>query len=79
MRACSVTSVVSDSLQPRGLYLPGFSVHGVLQAGILEWVAMPSTGSSLTQGSNAHFLGLLHGQAGSLPLVLPGKPDIAYM
>ena len=24
---------------------PGSSVHGLLQAGILEWVAMPSSGS----------------------------------
>ena len=24
--------------------LPGFSVHGILQARILEWVAMPSSG-----------------------------------
>ena len=23
---------------------PGFSIHGILQAGILEWVAIPSTG-----------------------------------
>ena len=23
---------------------PGFSVHGILQASILEWVAMPSSG-----------------------------------
>ena len=30
---------------------PGFSVHGVLQAKILEWVAMPSLqGIFLTQG-----------------------------
>ena len=29
----------------------GFSVHGVLQAGILEWVAIPfSRGSSLPRG-----------------------------
>ena len=27
-----------------------------------------------TQGSNLHLLGLLHWQAGSLPLVPPGKP-----
>ena len=27
-----------------------------------------------TQGSNPHFLGLLNWQAGSLPLVTPGKP-----
>ena len=32
---------------------PGSSVHGILQSGILEWVAMPSSrGSSPTQGSN---------------------------
>ena len=34
-------SVMSNSLQPHGLYsLPGFSVHGILQARILEWVAI---------------------------------------
>ena len=36
----------------------GFSAHGILQAGILEWVAIPfSRGLFLTQGSNP---GLLH-------------------
>jgi len=40
-------SVVSDSFQPHGLNLPGSSVHGILQARILEWVAIPfSRGSS---------------------------------
>ena len=40
---------------------PGSSVHGVLQAGILEWVAMPfSSGILLTEGSNPHLLRLLH-------------------
>ena len=40
-------SIVSDSLQPHGLYPPGSSVHGILQARILEWVAIPfSRGSS---------------------------------
>ena len=35
-------SVVFDSLQPRGpRSLPGFSVHGILQAGILVWIAIP--------------------------------------
>ena len=28
---------------PRGCSLPGSSVHGILQARILEWVAMPSS------------------------------------
>ena len=45
--ACSVTSVVSSSLQPQGLQPPGSSVHGILQARTLECVAMPSSmGSS---------------------------------
>jgi len=38
--------------------LPGSSVHGILQARILEWLAIPfSRGILLTQGSNP---GLLH-------------------
>ena len=40
---CAVLSrsVVSDTFRPHGLQLPGSSVHGILQARILEWVAMP--------------------------------------
>ena len=39
--------VMSDSLQPMDSSLPGSSVHGILQARILEWVAIPfSRGSS---------------------------------
>ena len=38
---CIVCSVMSDSLQPHGLYsLPGSSVHGILQARILEQIAI---------------------------------------
>ena len=33
-------SVMSDSLQPYGLYLSDSSVHGIFQARILEWVAI---------------------------------------
>ena len=33
-------SIVSDSLQPSGLWLPGSSVHGIFQARILEWAAI---------------------------------------
>ena len=37
--SCSVTS---DFLLPHELCsLPGSSVHGILQAGILDWVAIP--------------------------------------
>ena len=45
--ARSVTSLVSNSLWHYGLEPPGSSVHGILQARILEWVAIPfSRGSS---------------------------------
>ena len=36
---CVNLSIVSDSLQPHEL--PGSSVHGILQARILEWAAIP--------------------------------------
>ena len=39
--------VMSDSLQPMGCNPPGSSVHGILQARILEWVVISfSRGSS---------------------------------
>ena len=41
-------SVVSNSYNPMDCSPPGSSVHGILQARILEWVAIPfSRGSSL--------------------------------
>ena len=54
---------------------PGLSVHGILQARILEWVyhALPQ-GIFLTQGSNLLVLCLMHWQAGSLLLLPPGRP-----
>ena len=43
---------------------PGSSVHGILQAGILEWVAMPSSGGLLDPGVEHRFPSL---QADSSP------------
>ena len=58
---------------------PGSSVYGILQARVLEWVAISSFRGILpTQGPNPHLLCLLHWQAGSLPLVLPGKLGINW-
>ena len=63
---------------------PGSSVHGILQARILEWVAMPSSrGSSKprdqTVSSVAPALQMgslpLTAPAGSLPLAAPGSPE----
>ena len=53
---------------------PGFSVHGVFQAKMLEWVAMPSSGGIFPiQGSNSHLWCLLPWQVVSLPLHLLGN------
>ena len=60
---------------------PGSCAHGILQARILEWVALPvEIALPLlqeifpTQRSNLHLSCLLHWQVGSLPLAPPGKP-----
>ena len=51
--------------------LPGFSVHGILQARILEWIAISfSRGIFPTQGSNP---GLLHCRQMLYPLNHQGK------
>ena len=64
---------------PMDCSLPGSSVHGILHARILEWVAMPSSGRIFpTQGLNQCLFGFLHWQASSLPLVPPGKPRYNY-
>ena len=55
---------------------PGSFVHGILQARILEWVATPFATPSQPQGSNTGILCLMYWQAGSLPLVPPGKSHI---
>ena len=56
--------------------LPGSSVHGILQARILEWVGLHALlqGIFLIQRSNLHLLCLLHWQLGSLSLEPLGKP-----
>ena len=48
-------SVVSDSLRPIDCSPPGSSVHGgILQARILEWVAMPSSRGSSQPRDQTH-------------------------
>ena len=52
---------------------PGSSVHVMLQARILEWIAMPFSSDlpNSGQGSKPYLLWLLHRQVGSLPLTSP--------
>ena len=51
---------MSNSATPMDCSLPDSSVHGILQARILEWVAMQLQGIFPTQGLNLHLLWLLH-------------------
>ena len=51
---------------------PGSSVHGILQARILEWVACPPPGDILDPGIKPRYPALW---ADSLPFEPPGKPD----
>ena len=57
---------------PMDRSLPGSSVHGVLQARILERTAINSSRRS-SLGSNSRLLHLLNWQASALPLASPGK------
>ena len=53
--------------------LPGFSVHGILQARILEWVAIHSFRGSSDPGIEPRFSAL---KVDSFSLMSPGKPCI---
>ena len=53
---------------------PGSSLHRILRARILEWVAMPSSRGSSRPRDQSWVSCLLLWQGGSLPLVPPGKP-----
>ena len=47
---CISCSVVSDSLRPMDYSLPGSTVHGLLQARLLEWVAISFSRESSRPG-----------------------------
>ena len=57
---------------PRDCSPPGSSVHGILQARVLKWVAISSSRESSPPRDRSWVSCI--GRAGSLPLVLPGKP-----
>ena len=66
---CISHSVVADSLQPLDCSPPGSSVHGILQARILEWVTIFfSRGSSGPRDQTQ-----VSCIPGRLPYDLPGK------
>jgi len=73
---CLVTQLCPTLCDPMDYRRPGSSVHGILQAGILEWVAIPFTRGVFNPGIEPGSPAL---QTDSLPAELPGKPIIAYM
>ena len=74
LHECEVASVVSDSLRPYGLSLPGFSVEGT-ELDYWSGLPCPHPRDLPDPGIEPHPLHLLHWQAGSLPLVPLGKPQ----
>ena len=54
MHAHSVTQSCPSLCNPRDYSLPGSSVHGILQARILEWVAMLSSKGSSSPRDQTH-------------------------
>ena len=76
---CSVAQLYPTLYGPMDCSPPGSSVHGILKARILEWVATSYfRGSSQPRYQihrwNPHLLCLLHRQVDSLPLAPPEKP-----
>ena len=49
-----ICSVVSDSLRPQDCSPPGSSVHGILQARILEWITISSSRGSSPPRDQTH-------------------------
>ena len=60
---------------PMNCSLPGASVHGILQARLLEWVAIPFSRGSSQPGIEPGSPAL---QADSLSAEPPGKPDSCH-
>ena len=58
---------------PMDYSLPGSSVHGIFQEGILEWVAIPFSRGSSQPRDRTHMSCFLRWQAGSLPHVCSAK------
>ena len=75
MQESEVTQSCPTLHDPMDCSLPGSSIHGIFQARVLEWGAIAfSRGSSQPRDQIPRLLCLLHWQADSLSLALPGNP-----
>ena len=73
---CSVSKSCPTLCHPIDSSLPGSSVPGILQARILEWVAMPSPGGSSRPRNQTHSPASPTLQPDSLPTEPPGNPKL---
>ena len=71
MHACLVAKLCPTLFNPMDCSLPGSSVHGILQARILEWVATPFSRDLPNPRIEPWSPAL---QTDSLPSEPPGKP-----
>ena len=85
---CGVRACIHDKLlqwclilsNPMDYSPPGSSVHWILQARILEWLAISSSrGSSRSRGQTCVPYVYLHWQEASSPLAPPGKTTVYYI
>ena len=71
-----VTQLYPTLCDPVDCSLPGFSVHGILQARILEWLPFPSPGDLPDPGIEPRSPAL---EADALTSEPPGKPRFLPM
>ena len=75
---CEVAQLCLTLCDPVDCSPPGSSIHGILQARILEWVAISFSRGSAPPRDQTQRLNppLLHWQVDSLPLSQPGSPVV---
>ena len=69
-------TVMSDSLQPMNCSLPGSSIHGILQARIIEWVAISFSRGSSRPRDQTHIFCISCLADRFFTTESPGKPSL---
>ena len=75
MHVCQVTQSCATLCDPMDCSSPGSSVHGILQARVLQWVAMPSSRNLPNPGTEPVSPAAPALQVNSLPLSHQGSPQ----
>ena len=76
VRAGSVTQLCLTLCDSMGYSLPGFSIHGIFQARILEWVTMTPPGDLPHPGIEPSSLTSPALAGGFFTTTPPGKPNV---